>query len=83
MRAAGLRALGMLVTSSALKDDTGFLMDLADTVCLTSDDKNLGVRIKSAWALANLCDCLSTQKFVAYTFVIRNNLPLLFLISYK
>ncbi|EFN82609.1 HEAT repeat-containing protein 6 [Harpegnathos saltator] len=62
VRAAGLRALGMLVTLSALEDDTGFLMDLADIVYLTSDDKNLGVRVKSAWALANLCDCLSRQK---------------------
>ncbi|XP_012214911.1 HEAT repeat-containing protein 6 isoform X2 [Linepithema humile] len=62
VRAAGLRALGMLVTLSALEDDTGFLMDLADIVCLACDDKNLGVRVKSAWALANLCDCLSRQR---------------------
>jgi len=64
VRAAGLRALGMLVTLPALEDDTGFLMDLVDTGCLASDDKNLGVRIKSIWMLANLCDCLSRQKFV-------------------
>ncbi|KAL0109338.1 hypothetical protein PUN28_014428 [Cardiocondyla obscurior] len=62
VRAAGLRALGMLVTLSALEHDTGFLMDLADTVCSAFEDKNLGVRVKSAWALANLCDCLSRQK---------------------
>ncbi|XP_011343049.1 HEAT repeat-containing protein 6 isoform X2 [Ooceraea biroi] len=62
VRAAGLRALGMLVTLSALEDDTGFLMDLVDIVCLASDDKNLGVRVKSTWMLANLCDCLSRQK---------------------
>ncbi|XP_077264129.1 HEAT repeat-containing protein 6 isoform X3 [Temnothorax americanus] len=62
VRAAGLRALGMLVTLSALEYDTGFLMDLADTVCSAFEDKNLGVRVKSAWALANLCDCLSRQK---------------------
>lgn len=68
MRAAGLRALGMLVTLPALEYDTGFLMDLADTVCSAFDDKNLGVRVKSAWALANLCDCLSRQKFVFQTF---------------
>ncbi|XP_020281763.1 HEAT repeat-containing protein 6 isoform X2 [Pseudomyrmex gracilis] len=62
VRAAGLRALGMLVTLPALEDDTGFLMDLADIVCVAFDDKNLGVRVKSAWALANLCDCLSRHK---------------------
>ncbi|XP_003705551.3 HEAT repeat-containing protein 6 [Megachile rotundata] len=62
VRAAALRALGMLVTLPALKEETGFLMDLADIVCLTADDKNLGVRIKGAWALANLCNCLSEEK---------------------
>lgn len=64
VRAAGLRALGMLATLSALKEETGFLMDLADVVCLTASDNNLGVRIKGAWALANLCNCLSTEKLV-------------------
>jgi len=67
VRAAGLRALGMLVTLSALEHDTGFLMDLADTVCSAFEDKNLGVRVKSAWALANLCDCISRRKFVFLT----------------
>ncbi|KAG5317748.1 HEAT6 protein, partial [Pseudoatta argentina] len=67
VRAAGLRALGMLVTLPSLEHDTGFLMDLADTVCSAFEDKNLGVRVKSAWALANLCDCLSRQKFVFQT----------------
>ncbi|XP_076236061.1 HEAT repeat-containing protein 6 isoform X2 [Calliopsis andreniformis] len=62
VRAAALRALGMLVTLPSLKDETGFLMDLADLVCFIADDKNLGVRIKGAWALANLCDCLSKEK---------------------
>ncbi|XP_053979487.1 HEAT repeat-containing protein 6 [Hylaeus volcanicus] len=62
VRAAGLRALGMLVTLPPLKEETGFLMDLADIVCLAADDTNLGVRIKGAWALANLCNCLSKEK---------------------
>lgn len=62
VRAAALRALGMLVTLPALKEESGFLMDLANIVCLTADDKNLGVRIKGAWALANLCNCLSEEK---------------------
>ncbi|XP_076662618.1 HEAT repeat-containing protein 6 isoform X1 [Halictus rubicundus] len=61
VRAAALRALGMLVTLPPLKEETGFLMDLADIICLTADD-NLGVRIKGIWALANLCDCLSKEK---------------------
>ncbi|XP_015603052.1 HEAT repeat-containing protein 6 isoform X2 [Cephus cinctus] len=62
VRAAALRALGMLVTLPTLEDDTGFLMDLADIVCTGLDDKNLGVRVKAAWTLANLCDCLVRQE---------------------
>ncbi|XP_026674753.1 HEAT repeat-containing protein 6 isoform X3 [Ceratina calcarata] len=59
VRAAGLRSLGMLVALPALREETGFLMDLADVVCSTAaDDANLGVRVKAAWALANLCDRL-------------------------
>lgn len=59
----------MLVTLPVLEYDTGFLMDLADTVCSAFEDKNLGVRIKSTWALANLCDCFSRQKFVFQTLL--------------
>lgn len=58
----------MLVTLPPLKEETGFLMDLADIVCLTADDRNLGVRIKGAWALANLCDCFSKEKLVTRIF---------------
>ncbi|XP_011690011.1 PREDICTED: HEAT repeat-containing protein 6 isoform X2 [Wasmannia auropunctata] len=85
VRAAGLRALGMLVTLPALEHDTGFLMDLADTVCLAFEDKNLGVRVKSAWALANLCDCLSRQKQheEVEPFPLEDLLPKLYLISVK
>ncbi|KAG7209059.1 hypothetical protein KM043_015216 [Ampulex compressa] len=62
VRAAGLRALGMLVTFSSAEKETGFLMDLADVIYSTANDKNLGVRVKGAWALANLCDCLLRRK---------------------
>ncbi|XP_018299904.1 HEAT repeat-containing protein 6 isoform X1 [Mycetomoellerius zeteki] len=85
VRAAGLRALGMLVTLPALEHDTGFLMDLADTVCSAFEDKNLGVRVKSAWALANLCDCLSRQKQHedVEPFSLEDLLPKLYHISVK
>lgn len=85
VRAAGLRALGMLVTLSALEYDTGFLMDLADIVCSTFEDKNLGVRVKSAWALANLCDCLSRQKQheEVEPFPLEDLLPKLYHVSVK
>ncbi|XP_011644607.1 HEAT repeat-containing protein 6 [Pogonomyrmex barbatus] len=85
VRAAGLRALGMLVTLPALEDDTGFLMDLADIVCSAFEDKNLGVRVKSIWALANLCDCLSRQKQheEIEPFPLENFLPKLYHVSVK
>ncbi|XP_043469715.1 HEAT repeat-containing protein 6 isoform X2 [Leptopilina heterotoma] len=57
VRAASLRTLGLLVSLPALEESIGFLMDLADITCLSLQDENLGVRIKSAWALASLCDC--------------------------
>ncbi|KAK2579621.1 hypothetical protein KPH14_011551 [Odynerus spinipes] len=62
VRAASLRALGMLITLPPLEEDAGFLMDLADIVCFGLEDQNLGVRIKATWALANLCDCLARRK---------------------
>ncbi|XP_063983533.1 HEAT repeat-containing protein 6 [Diachasmimorpha longicaudata] len=61
IRAAGLRALGMLITLPSLEEDTGFLGDLTEMVCTSLNDENLGVRVKSAWALANLTDCLIKQ----------------------
>ncbi|XP_011306252.1 HEAT repeat-containing protein 6 [Fopius arisanus] len=61
VRAAGLRALGMLINLPFLEEDTGFLEDLTDIVCSSLADENLGVRVKSAWALANLTDCLIKQ----------------------
>ncbi|XP_015177159.1 PREDICTED: HEAT repeat-containing protein 6 isoform X2 [Polistes dominula] len=62
VRAAGLRALGMLIGLPPFEEDTGFLMDLADVACIGLNDQNLGVRIKASWALANLCDCISRRQ---------------------
>lgn len=64
VRAAGLRALGLLVVLPCLEEDTGFLLDLADITCVASEDRNLGVRIKAAWALASLCDCFIKREYV-------------------
>ncbi|KAK0158878.1 hypothetical protein PV328_009820 [Microctonus aethiopoides] len=58
VRAASLRALGMLVTLPIIEENTEFIINLIDIVCLALEDDNLGVRIKAAWALANLSDCL-------------------------
>lgn len=85
VRAAGLRALGMLVTLPALEDDTGFLLDLVEMVYMACDDKNLGVRVKGAWTLANLCDCLSRQKHhdEVEPFPLEISLPKLYHVSVK
>ncbi|KAI4481872.1 hypothetical protein M0804_009393 [Polistes exclamans] len=63
VRAAGLRALGMLIRLPPFEEDTGFLMDLADVACLGLNDQSLGVRIKATWALANLCDCICRRRY--------------------
>lgn len=58
VRAAGVRALGVLVSAPVMEEDAGFLMDLADVASLATEDDNLGVRVKATWALASLCDTL-------------------------
>lgn len=58
VRAASIRALGVLVTTSIMEEDDGFLLDLKEVACQAINDQNLGVRIKAVWALASLCDCL-------------------------
>ncbi|XP_058793535.1 HEAT repeat-containing protein 6 [Phymastichus coffea] len=62
VRAAALRALGLLVNLPTLEEDTGFLMDMVDITCTGAEDSNLGVRVKAIWALASLCDCLVNRE---------------------
>lgn len=69
VRAASLRALGLLVCLSTLEEDTGFLMDLSDVTYAGADDTNLAVRVKAVWALASLCDCLVKREYVLEIFI--------------
>ncbi|XP_014205563.1 HEAT repeat-containing protein 6-like [Copidosoma floridanum] len=62
VRAAALRAFGILVTLPALEEDTGFLWDVHRCACQGFGDENLGVRIKAAWAVANLSETLIKRK---------------------
>ena len=62
VRAASLRALGLLVSLATWEEETGFLMDLTEVTCSASEDRNLGVRVKAAWAMASLCDSLTKQE---------------------
>ncbi|XP_066596312.1 HEAT repeat-containing protein 6-like [Prorops nasuta] len=64
VKSAGLRALGMLVTIPCLEEDTGFLMDLANIACSAAENKNLSVRVKAIWTLANLCNCLTRRRSI-------------------
>ncbi|XP_034940247.1 HEAT repeat-containing protein 6 isoform X3 [Chelonus insularis] len=61
VRAAALRSLGLLILLPSLEDDTGFVLDLANLSCTALEDENFGVRVKAAWALANVSDCLIKQ----------------------
>lgn len=57
VRAAGVRALGVYVTYTSLKEDQNFLSDL--TSCLLSalaNETNNLVRQKTAWSMSNLSE---------------------------
>ncbi|CAF0791844.1 unnamed protein product [Brachionus calyciflorus] len=59
IRAASVRALGVYVTFTSLKEDQNFLTDLS--VCLLnliSNDSNNLVRQKTAWSMSNLSEVL-------------------------
>ncbi|XP_057658257.1 HEAT repeat-containing protein 6 isoform X1 [Diorhabda carinulata] len=58
VRAAAIRALGVCVTFTILRQDTGFVVDTAEALSRTLNDIQLIVRIKASWALGNFTDAL-------------------------
>lgn len=63
VRAAAARALGTFVLFGGLKDDPVFLSDAAlQLLASLNDDQNLNVKVRAAWALANLSDALVSEK---------------------
>ncbi|CAG8513418.1 4626_t:CDS:10, partial [Ambispora leptoticha] len=60
VRASACRALGVFILFPCLSEDTIFATDMALSVIQNISDTTLLVRIRSSWALGNLCDSLVT-----------------------
>ncbi|KAI8994959.1 armadillo-type protein [Pilobolus umbonatus] len=58
VRAAACRALGVFILYPSLRDDPMFVSEMAKTVLSHKEDKIVLVRVRSSWAIANLCDAL-------------------------
>ncbi|KAK4874117.1 hypothetical protein RN001_013477 [Aquatica leii] len=58
VRAAAVRALAISVDYPSLRDDPGFIVDVAETIHRTLQDSSVIVRIKASWSLGNLTDAL-------------------------
>ncbi|RUS80031.1 hypothetical protein EGW08_012201, partial [Elysia chlorotica] len=66
IKAAAVRALGIYILYPTLRDDVLFVLDAAAAIleCVDAkrNSKSQTVRFKAAWAMANLCDTLVTNK---------------------
>ncbi|KAF5291427.1 hypothetical protein FQR65_LT01738 [Abscondita terminalis] len=58
VRAAAVRALAICVLYPSLRDDPGFVVDVAETIHRSLHDNCITVRIKASWSLGNLSDVL-------------------------
>ncbi|KAL7292260.1 hypothetical protein TKK_0014206 [Trichogramma kaykai] len=58
VKAESIRALGALVDTPNLEEDTNFLMDVIEITCAAYDDRCQPVRFKAIWTLAAVFDCL-------------------------
>ncbi|KAF2895184.1 hypothetical protein ILUMI_10984 [Ignelater luminosus] len=58
VKAAAVRALAICVLYPSLREDSGFVVDVAETIHQTLQDENMTVRIKASWSLGNLSDAL-------------------------
>ncbi|RHZ85019.1 hypothetical protein Glove_73g36 [Diversispora epigaea] len=58
VRAAACRGLGVYILFPELQQDTKFASDMAFTAIQQMSDSNLLVRVRSSWALGNLCDTM-------------------------
>lgn len=59
VRAQACRTLGVFILNKTLNVDPLFVSDAGVVLSKAVKDRNLNVRIRSAWSLANLCDSLS------------------------
>lgn len=58
VRGAAVRALALCVLYPSLREDSGFVVDTAESILETLKDENLTVRVKASWSLGNLSDAL-------------------------
>ncbi|KAH9489339.1 HEAT repeat-containing protein 6 [Bulinus truncatus] len=62
IKASAVRALGIYVMYTCLKDDVAFVMDAGKAILRCMESSSNSVRFKAAWAMANLCDTLVSNK---------------------
>ncbi|XP_055862754.1 HEAT repeat-containing protein 6-like [Biomphalaria glabrata] len=62
IKASAVRALGIYVMYACLKDDVAFIMDAGRAILRCMESSSNSVRFKAAWAMANLCDTLVSNK---------------------
>ncbi|CAJ0836243.1 12715_t:CDS:10, partial [Entrophospora sp. SA101] len=58
VKAAACRCLGVLVMFPCLNQDLKFISDMVTIIIRHISDTNLMVKIRSSWALGNLCDTM-------------------------
>ncbi|KAK6184220.1 hypothetical protein SNE40_006730 [Patella caerulea] len=62
VKSAAVRALGVYILYPCLKENVNFVADTANAVLMCMEDSSINVRMKAAWAMANLCDALVLNK---------------------
>ncbi|KAF5270704.1 hypothetical protein FQA39_LY01442 [Lamprigera yunnana] len=58
VKAAAVRALAISILYPSLRDDPGFVVDVAETILRVLQDSSIIVLIKASWSLGNLSDAL-------------------------
>ncbi|ESO95312.1 hypothetical protein LOTGIDRAFT_116900 [Lottia gigantea] len=62
VKSAAVRTLGVYILYPSLKKEVTFVADTANAVLMCMEDSSINVRMKAAWAMANLCDALVLNK---------------------
>ncbi|KAL4223144.1 HEAT repeat-containing protein 6 [Mactra antiquata] len=62
IRASAIRTLGVYVLYSCVREDVSFVADATSAILGVMEDKNIAVRVKAAWSLANLGDALALNR---------------------
>ncbi|XP_052270212.1 HEAT repeat-containing protein 6-like isoform X2 [Dreissena polymorpha] len=62
IRAAAIRTLGIFVMYKSLREDVSFVADCATAILGAMEDKNMFVKVKAAWSLANLGDAVASNR---------------------